>query len=64
MNPLVWVIVGVVLVAGAVVLVIVGRRAASDAESDDDPLMARLAEFAERGDVGFSRGFGAFATIQ
>ena len=51
MSPLIWVIVGVVLVAGAVVLVVVGRRAASDSDRDDDPLMARLADFAERGDV-------------
>lgn len=51
MNPLVLVIVGVVLVAGAIVLVIVGRRAVSEVESDVDPLMARLADFAERGDV-------------
>ena len=50
-NPLLWIIVGVVLVAGAIVLVIVGRRAASETESDEDPLMARLAEFTERGDV-------------
>jgi tight adherence protein C len=50
-NPLLWVIVGVVLIAGAIVLVIVGRRTASESERDDDPLMARLAEFTERGDV-------------
>jgi tight adherence protein C len=50
-NPLLWVIVGIVLIAGAIVLVIVGRRTASESERDDDPLMARLAEFTERGDV-------------
>ena len=51
MSSLIWIIVGVVLVAGAIVLVIVGRRAASASQSDDDPLMARLTEFTERGDV-------------
>ena len=51
MSPLLWIIVGVVLVSGAVALVIVGRRAASDTQYDDDPLAARLAEFTERGDV-------------
>jgi tight adherence protein C len=50
-NPLLWVIVGIVLIAGAIVLVIVGRRTASESDRDDDPLMARLAEFTERGDV-------------
>jgi tight adherence protein C len=50
-NPLLWVIIGIVLIAGAIVLVIVGRRAASESERDDDPLMARLAEFTERGDM-------------
>jgi tight adherence protein C len=51
MSSLLWIIVGVVLVAGAIVLVIVGRRAASASQSDEDPLMARLTEFTERGDV-------------
>jgi len=51
MSSLIWIIVGVVLVAGAIVLVIVGRRAASASQSDEDPLMARLTEFTERGDV-------------
>lgn len=49
-TTLIWVIVGIILVLGAVVLVVVGMRAASASESDIDPLMARLAEFSERGD--------------
>lgn len=49
-TTLIWVIVGIILVIGAVVLVVVGMRAASASESDVDPLMARLAEFSERGD--------------
>lgn len=51
MGSLLWIIVGAVLVAGAVALVVVGRRAATASQSDDDPLMARLAEFTERGDM-------------
>src|SRR3972149_1775355 len=42
---------GVVLVVGAIALVIVGQRTISASQSDVDPLMARLAEFTERGDV-------------
>jgi len=51
MSTLLWVIVGLVLVGGAVALVVVGMRTASAAESDEDPLMARLAEFSERGET-------------
>ena len=51
MSSLLWIIVGLVLVAGAVALVVVGRRAATASDGDDDPLMARLAEFTERGDM-------------
>ncbi len=47
---LVWIIVGVVMVVGAIALVVVGVRAASN-RREEDPLMARLAEFAERGEV-------------
>ena len=51
MNTLLWIIVGLVLVGGAVVLVVVGMRTASAAQNSEDPLMARLAEFTERGDM-------------
>jgi len=51
MGTLLWVIVGVVLVGGAIVLVVVGMRTASASENDVDPLMARLAEFSERGEA-------------
>lgn len=51
MVLLVWIVIGIVLVVGAIVLVVVGRRAISASEGDVDPLMARLAEFTERGDV-------------
>lgn len=51
MSTIIWIIVGIVLVVGAIVLVVVGMRTASAADSDVDPLMARLAEFSERGDT-------------
>ena len=50
-SILIWVIVGVVLLAGVVALVVVGMRTASSAESEQDPLMSRLAEYSERGEV-------------
>ena len=50
-TTIVWIIVGIVIVAGAVALVVVGMRTASASQDDEDPLMARLAEFTERGDV-------------
>lgn len=51
MGTFLWVIVILILIAGAVVLVVVGMRTASQAQSREDPLMARLAEFTERGDM-------------
>jgi len=50
MQALIWIIVGVVLVGGAIALVVVGSRAASQREDESDPLLARLAEFTERGE--------------
>jgi len=50
-TTVIWVIVGVVLVVGAIVLVVVGMRTAAASDDDVDPLMARLAEFSERGDT-------------
>jgi tight adherence protein C len=51
MSTLLWIIFGVVLIVGVVVLVVVGMRTAAASQSDEDPLMARLAEFTERGDM-------------
>jgi len=50
MSTIIWVVVGTVLVVGAVVLVIVGRRTSSAADSSEDTLLARLAEISESGD--------------
>ena len=51
MPPVVWIIVGIVIVVGAIALVVVGMRTASEAENEEDPLLSRLAEYSERGDV-------------
>ncbi len=50
MGVLAWIIIFVVIIGGAATLVIVGIRTASR-EQENDPLMERLAEFSERGDV-------------
>ena len=44
----VWIILGVIVVGGAIALVVIGVRTP---EQDDDPLAARLAEFSERGEM-------------
>ena len=44
---LTWIIIGVIILGGAAALVIIGLRESSS----EDPLQARLAEFAERGEV-------------
>jgi tight adherence protein C len=51
MSTLLWIIFGIVLVTGIIALVVVGIRTAASSQDDEDPLMARLAEFTERGDV-------------
>ena len=51
MSTLLWIIFGIVLVSGIIVLVVVGMRTAASSQDAEDPLMARLAEFTERGDV-------------
>jgi tight adherence protein C len=51
MQTLLWVLVVVVLIGGAVTLVLVGMRYARQNEEEGDPLMARLAEASSRGDV-------------
>ncbi len=47
-NIIIWVILGVVVVGGAIALIIAGSRVPPE---DEDPLSARLAEFSERGDL-------------
>jgi len=52
MQALIWVIILAVLVGGAVTLGIVGMRyARSNDEDESDPLLARLAEATQRGEV-------------
>jgi tight adherence protein C len=51
MSTILWIIFGIVVVVGVIALVVVGVRTASESQSDEDPLMARLAEFTERGDM-------------
>ena len=50
MNILIWIIVILLVVGGAIALIVVGARAGRGNE-EEDPLMARLAEATERGDV-------------
>lgn len=50
MPPIVWIILGLVLVGGAVALVVVGSRTAAQREDEGDPLLSRLADFTERGE--------------
>jgi tight adherence protein C len=45
-----WIFLGFLFIVGAVVLVIVGTRTAAQREEENDPLLARLAEFTERGE--------------
>jgi len=49
-SILIWLIVGVVVIVGAIVLVVAGIGATRNTE-EDDPLMTRLAEVTQRGDV-------------
>lgn len=51
MQWVIGILVGVVLIGGAIYLVVVGNRAMSQQEENEDPLMARLAEFSERGEL-------------
>lgn len=50
-NVIIGIIVGIILIGGAITLVIVGSRAASQQNIESDPLMERLAEFTERGET-------------
>jgi tight adherence protein C len=49
-SILIWLVVGVVVIVGAIVLVVAGIGATRNTE-EDDPLMTRLAEVTQRGDV-------------
>src|SRR5512134_1866663 len=51
MATLIWVIVGVVLLGGAIALVVVGMRNFRTRDNEADPLLARLAEAGQRGEV-------------
>lgn len=51
MQWVIGILVGVILIGGAIYLVVVGNRAMAAQDENVDPLMARLAEFSERGEV-------------
>ncbi|MBI3161694.1 MAG: type II secretion system F family protein [Chloroflexi bacterium] len=51
LQIVIWVVVGLILVGGMIALIVVGNRAVSEQDNEEDPLMARLAEFSERGEV-------------
>jgi tight adherence protein C len=51
MQWVIGIVVGVILIGGAIYLVIVGNRAMAAQDENVDPLMARLAEFSERGEL-------------
>ncbi|HEY2980313.1 MAG TPA: type II secretion system F family protein [Anaerolineales bacterium] len=50
-NLIIWILVGAILLGGAVALIIVGARFAKAREEDNDPLLVRLAEATQRGEV-------------
>jgi len=51
MTTLLWILVGLIVVAGAVVLAVVGARYSRANQEENDPLLARLAEASQRGEV-------------
>ncbi|HVN16257.1 MAG TPA: type II secretion system F family protein [Anaerolineales bacterium] len=51
MNILLWTLVAIIIVGGAVTLGLVGARYARNSHEENDPLLARLAEASERGEV-------------
>lgn len=51
MQWVIGVIIGVILIGGAIYLVVVGNRTMAAQDENVDPLMARLAEFSERGEL-------------
>lgn len=50
MNLLLLLILGVLIFVGAIVLIVIGSRYRND-EEGEDPLMARLAEYSQRGEI-------------
>ncbi len=51
MQVLVWTIVILVVVGGAITLAVIGYRYSRTHQEEEDPLLARLAEASQRGDV-------------
>lgn len=51
MQWAIGIIIGVILIGGAIYLVVIGNRTMSAQDENVDPLMARLAEFSERGEL-------------
>jgi tight adherence protein C len=51
MQWVIGILIGVILIGGAVYLVVIGNRTISQQDENVDPLMARLAEFSERGEL-------------
>src|SRR5512142_2308015 len=49
MNYLIYIVIGIAVIVGAVLLVVSGIRKAKT--MDEDPLAARLAEYSQRGDA-------------
>jgi tight adherence protein C len=49
MSIWIWIVLGAIVIIGAITLVVVGSRLPES--EDEDPLAARLAEFSQRGDV-------------
>ena len=50
MTIIIGIVIGVVVIGGAIVLIVAGLRA-NRSQVDDDPLMTRLEEATQRGDV-------------
>lgn len=51
LTTLIWLVIGVVLVGGMIALVVVGMRNLRNRDDEADPLLARLAEAGQRGEV-------------
>ena len=45
------IIIGLILIGGAIYMVVIGSRTMADQDENIDPLMTRLAEFSERGEL-------------
>lgn len=51
MTTLLWILVVLIVVAGAIVLAVVGARYSRASQEENDPLLSRLAEASQRGEV-------------